>query len=249
MAGLLGDAALDDAAQAARTTPGAEAPMDTPSNGSYMTVYVPSDYDAGATWPLILCYHGARGRPTTWPFRQATGGEGFIVAGLEYGTPGYASGLGADRLAPEIAHVEAVLEQLQTAFSIDPDHIFMGGFSQGGYSTTVLGERLGERLAGLAILGAGRVYVDRRKPAKAAIWRKPVFVGCGTEDTVHYPRALAAAAMYRRWGANVTFEDWSGVGHTFDASRSSALGEWLRNVAANETTESSRFGGVRVRVQ
>ena len=248
-AGLLGDEALEDVARATRTAPGAEARIDTPSNDSYMVVYVPSDYSADADWPLIMCYHGARGRPTTWPFRQATAGEGFIVAGLEYGTQTYASGLRHQNLRAEVAHFEAALAQLSGIYSVDIERVFMGGFSQGGYSTTVLGEHLGERLAGLLVLGAGRVYADQRRPSKDAIWRKPVFVGCGTADTVHHPRALEAAAVYRRWGADVTLEEWQGVGHTFDARRSTALGDWLRKYAGDDPGPSDASEGVRVIVR
>ena len=54
-AGLLGDAAREDATRAALTTPGSETRIDTPSNDGHMVVYVPSDYDAARDWPLILC--------------------------------------------------------------------------------------------------------------------------------------------------------------------------------------------------
>lgn len=249
LGGLLGDEALEDVARAARIAPGSETRIETPSNESYMVVYVPSDYDEDATWPLILCYHGSRGRPTTWPFRQATEGRGFIIAGLEYGTEAYGKTLRREQLGPEIAHFEAVLAQLAGIYNVDTSRVFMGGFSQGGYSTTVLGEHVGHRLAGLAILGAGRVYVDGRRPPKDAIWRKPVFVGCGTDDAAHHPRALEAAELYRHWGADVTLEEWPGVGHTFDPARSSALGRWLRKYAEREPTPAGRVGGVRVIVR
>jgi predicted esterase len=232
-AGLLGEEALDDAEHAALTAPGSEARIDTPSNDGYMMVYVPADYDPAEAWPLIVCYHGARGRPTTWPFQQATEGKGFLIAGVGYGTEAYGTSPRYERLGPEETHFDSVLEQLLALYSVDTDHVFMGGFSQGGYSTTVLGEHLGDRLAGLAVLGAGRAYVDTRRPVKNAIWRKPVFIGCGSEDKVHYPRAVEAAGVYRGWGADVTFEPWQGVGHTFRADRAGLLGEWLRKYAAN----------------
>ncbi len=249
-AGLLGDAAREDATRAALTTPGSETRIDTPSNDGHMVVYVPSDYDAARDWPLIVCYHGARGRPTTWPFRQATEGAGFLVSGVGYGTDAYGTRLRAEGLEPEEAHFDAVLRQLTDLYRVDPDRIFMGGFSQGGYSTTVLGEQLGHRLAGLVVLGAGRAYVDGRRPVKKAIWRKPVFVGCGEDDEVHYPRAVQAAAVYRGWGAEVTFEAWPGVGHSFRADRSTALAEWLRaHAAADADLPTRAFGGVRVIVR
>jgi predicted esterase len=248
--GLLGEAALDDATHAALAAPGSEVRIDTPTNDAYMMVYVPSDYDPVQEWPLIVCYHGYRGRPTTWPFRQATEGEGFLIAGVEYGTEAYGSRLRHEQAAPEEAHFKAVLNQLTEIYNVDTDRVFMGGFSQGGYSTTVLGERLGDQLAGLIVLGAGRTYVDGRRPVKNAIWRKPVFVGCGEDDEVHYPRAVEAAGVYRGWGADVTFEGWEGVGHTFNADRSTALGEWLREHAAGDPHATpQRVGGGRVIVR
>ena len=247
LAGLLGDEAFDDAARAALTAPGVETRIATPSNDSHMVVYVPSDYDPTVAWPLIVGYHGYRGRPTTWPFRQATEGEGFLVAGVGYGPPAYGQTPRQELLPPEVEHFQAVLSQPAETYSIDPDRVFMGGFSQGGYSTTVLGERIGPQLAGLSVLGAGRAYVDGRRPVKKAIWRKPVFVECGADDERHYPRAVEAAAVYRSWGAAVTFERWEGVGHTFDADRSTALGEWLRRYAAtNAEAAPPDADGVRV---
>jgi hypothetical protein len=50
----------------------------------HFMVYVPSDYTDEQNWPVIFFYHGMGGQPTTWPFKQITGGKGFIVIGMGY---------------------------------------------------------------------------------------------------------------------------------------------------------------------
>ena len=90
----------------------------------------------------------------------------------------------------------------------------MGGYSQGGYSTTVLGEQLLEQLAGFLILGAGRRDVDMNPPPTELIRGHPVFYGAGELDDPHYQRAKRAAQLYTEWGADVTFEGWPDETHS-----------------------------------
>src|SRR4051812_28323872 len=69
----------------AAIAPGQEGPLTVPGNGSPCLLHVPSDWQPGKRWPLILFLHGAGGSPTTWPFTDATGGSGYLVCGLAYG--------------------------------------------------------------------------------------------------------------------------------------------------------------------
>src|SRR5437870_4775597 len=69
----------DDAIQ-----PGTEVRIEAPQSRSFGLVYVPEDYTPDREWPVILCYPGAGGGATTWPFRQMTGGKGFVVIGMNY---------------------------------------------------------------------------------------------------------------------------------------------------------------------
>jgi predicted esterase len=217
--------------------PGTEIRLDVPESGSYFLLYIPTDYVASRPFPLIVCYHGYGGTATTWPFRQATGGAGFLIAGMEYGSDAYHRRLVRDDpslLDGEIAHFRASLKRIVSLVNVDPKRIVMGGFSQGGYSTTLLGEALLNELAGMVVLGAGRFWRDAHPPSRRGIWRKPVFIGVGEQDENHYRFAKEAAELYRRWGANVTFEEWAGVGHTFPGE-SPRLLDWLRRVGTRET--------------
>ena len=147
------------------------------------------------------------------PFKQVTKGEGFIVVGMNYATDDYYKGLSPDKTVPEKAFFNEVMALVSARLNIATDYIFMGGYSQGGYSTTVLGEQLLERLAGFLILGAGRRNVDVEPPPAELIRGYSIFYGAGELDDPHYPRAKRAAGFYTEWGADVTFEGWKDETH------------------------------------
>ena len=196
-------------------------------------VWVPYDYSPDYSWPVIFCYHGAGGRVTTWPFHQITRGKGFIIVGMNY-TPLDSGRRTPQWLDKEKAFFFEALAMVSARLSIDPEMIFMGGYSQGGYHTTLLGEQILDRLAGLIILGAGRLFVDHTPPSSRLIKSKPVFVGVGENDSVHNPRAKKAAINYERWGADVIFEEWPGVGHGIRTQEfpSKKLLNWMEEIFA-----------------
>ena len=194
--------------------PGTEVSSIAPKTGKTFRLYVPADYINKRPFPVIFCYHGYHGHATTWPFKQVTKGEGFIVVGMNYATDGYYKGLSPDKTVPEKEFFNEVMALVSARLNIATDYIFMGGYSQGGYSTTVLGEQLLERLAGFLILGAGRRNVDVEPPPAELIRGYPIFFGAGELDDPHYPRAKRAAGFYTEWGADVTFEGWENETHS-----------------------------------
>ncbi len=207
--------------------------LKAPKADNSFILWVPYDYNPDYLWPVIFCYHGAGGSVTTWPFQQVTRGQGFIIVGMNYNP------LDSGRRTPEWVKKEKAfffeaLEMVSARLSVDPEMIFMGGYSQGGYHTTLLGEEVLDRLAGLIILGAGRFFIDHSPPPMRLIHSKPVFIGVGQEDTVHNPRAKKAARNYQLWGADVTFEEWPGVGHGIRTAEfpSKLLLDWLEEIFA-----------------
>ena len=123
-------------------------------------------------------------------------------------------GLSPTETAPEKIFFDEALELVSKRVNVAKEYIFMGGYSQGGYSTTVLGEQMLDQLAGRFVLGAGRRDVDINPPPAELIRDHPVFYGAGELDDPHYERAKRAAQLYRMWGADVTFEGWPDETHT-----------------------------------
>ena len=203
------------AAEIPTVSPGKEVRITAPKTGKTFLLYVPVDYTDKRPFPVIFYYHGYRGTATTGMFRQITKGKGFIIVGMNYATDDYYKGhLPPTKTAPEKAFFNEVVALVSARLNIARDYIFMGGYSQGGYSTTVLGEQLLEQLAGFLILGAGRRDVDMNPPPTELIRGHPVFYGAGELDDPHYQRAKRAAQLYTEWGADVTFEGWPDETHS-----------------------------------
>ena len=222
--------AADIPTSVAELLPGAEVGLTAPKAGKTFRLYVPVDYTDKRPFPVIFCYHGYRGKATTWPFKQVTKGEGFIVVGMNYATDDYYKGhLPPTKTAPEKAYFNEVMVLVSARLNMATDYIFMGGYSQGGYSTTVLGEQLLDRLAGFLILGAGRRNVDMEPPPADLIRGHPIFYGAGELDDPHYPRAQRASELYKEWGADVTFEGWQDETHSLSPKwlTKTKMLEWL----------------------
>ena len=217
------------AAEIPTMSPGKEVRITAPKTGKTFLLYVPIDYTHQRSFPVIFCYHGYRGSATTWPFKQVTKGQGFIVVGMNYATDAYYKGLRPTETAPEKIYFDEALEFISERLSIATEYIFMGGYSQGGYSSTVLGEQMLGRLAGRLILGAGRRDVDMNPPPAELIRGHPVFYGAGKLDDPHYLRAERAVQLYTEWGADVTFEGWENETHKLSSQwmTKTKMREWL----------------------
>ncbi len=213
--------------------PGAETRVKDPGYRGYYLVHVPKHYTAERPWPVILTYHGYNGKPNTGPFKKILGGKHFIIVGMDHGSQTYHEkpALALDGrpalLKTEKAKVHRVLDTLETQLHIDRKRVVMGGFSQGGYQTSVLGEAMLAELNGLAILGAGRTFTEGHHPPDARLIRgKPVFLGAGANDDRHRKNAEKSLSHYRRWGAAVELEIWPGIGHQAKTD-SQKLRYWL----------------------
>lgn len=209
--------------------PGTEVRITTPKAKKTFIVYVPVDYTDERPFPVLFYYHGMGGTATTGMFKLVTKRRGFIVVGMNYATDTYYKGLSPNATAPEIRFFEEVLALLSARLNIATGYIFMGGYSQGGYSTTVLGEQLLNRLAGRLVLGAGRRDRNMNIPPLELIQEHPVFFGVGELDDPHYLRAKRAAQYYTDWGADVTFEAWQDETHKLSPTwlKKTKMREWL----------------------
>ena len=218
------------AAKIPTVSPGKEVRITAPKTGKTFLLYVPIDYTDKRSFPVIFCYHGYRGAATTWPFKQVTKGQGFIVVGMNYATDTYYEGhLPPTETGPEKIFFDEALELISTRVNLAKEYIFMGGYSQGGYSTTVLGEQMLDRLSGRIVLGAGRRDVDMNPPPAELISGHPVFYGAGELDDPHYSRAKRAVQLYTEWGADVTFEGWENETHKLSPEwiTKTKMREWL----------------------
>jgi hypothetical protein len=182
----------------------------------FWVVYLPQDYTPTRLWPIIYCYHGSNGEPTVWPFKDLTGGKGFIVIGMEY----------LDRAAggkrdTDLPNLRRIHDALARHVALHEQVQFIGGFSQGGWSTGALAEVNPVAWAGMIILGAGRGSSMPDPQVKG----KPIFIGIGETDPSN-ARAKSAAEFYKQQGADVTLEEFKGKAHEVDTA-DAVLRQWL----------------------
>ena len=219
------------AADVPEMLPGREVEITAPKSKKTFRVYIPGDYTDKRPFPVVFYYHGLGGSATTAMFRLITKGQGFIIVGMNYATYTYyrAERLSPTATAPEKRFFKEVLAMLSDQLNIATDYIFMGGYSQGGYSTTVLGEQLLDQLAGRLVLGAGRRDFNANPPPAELIRGHPVFFGVGELDDPHYPRAKQAALFYEKLGADVTVEGWPNETHkvSMEIYKYTKIREWL----------------------
>jgi hypothetical protein len=217
--------------------------LEAPEAKSVFFIWVPHDYAPDLSWPAIFCWYTRAG--TGWPFHQVTRGQGFIIVAMNYTPSGY-SGLhhGRQWIRAERALFLEALKITSSRLNVDLELVFMGGASKGGYHTGIIGERVLDSLAGLIILAAGRYAIVKKDTAsrtryvtydhyplsKKGIRGKRIFIGVGENDTGHNQRARLGARLYESWGADVTFEEWPGVGHIDIAPEfpSKMLLNWLK---------------------
>lgn len=183
----------------------------------WYVVYVPKDYTPEREWPTIFNYHGKNNDPKSWPFKELTDGQGYIVVGMEYLNRENTSDVEA-----EVANLERIRAFVGAKLRLNPKLIFMGGFSQGGWSTSSFSNLYMDQLAGLVIMGAGG---SPGSQGAKLLPGKPVFVGVGEKDDAN-KNARGASDAYTAKGATVTFEEFKGLAHSVDTNNK-PLKDWL----------------------
>jgi predicted esterase len=239
LAGTVFGAGKAKKGEAAKFVPGEEIRIDVDDErigNDHFIVYVPNDYTDERDWPVIFCYHGQSGQPTTWPMRQAVRGKGFIVIGMGY-VPTKKKMTKREYinlLKREKRSVLEVKKYVGEHLKIDEKRLFVTGFSKGGWHSANMVEASPRGWAGAVIFAAGRRGLVQ-PTSKKAFRGKPIYIGAGEND-VNMKAAKRAMAYYRRLGAKVTFEEFKDVGHSFDPSGSEILYNWL---VSNSTTSDA----------
>lgn len=185
-------------------------------------VFLPKDYetDPQKSWPLILYLHGSGGHKN-----KAYESDGKVLADMRddvivvspsSGGPGW-------RWTP----LADLLDEVEQKYHVDPDRVYLTGFSMGGYGTwhTVLA--MPQRFAAVAPVGGGPGMPEQA----ARIKNIPVWVINGEKDTTTtVEQAQKMVNALKAAGANVKFTIIPGANHVESlrqAYRMPELYEWL----------------------
>lgn len=154
-------------------------------------LYLPSNYSAGRSWPVIYSFDpAARGKLPVELQKDAAERYGYILAASNNSKNG--------PWKPEAEAAEAMMEDTQTRFSVDPQRIYFAGFSGGARLASQLAT-LCKCAAGTFLSGAG--FSPGKVPTKDISFS--VFSAVGTLD-FNYREVIPlqvklAAAGYPHW--------------------------------------------------
>jgi predicted esterase len=204
-----------------------------PPGGRPYLIWVPTDYTPDRAWPVIIYMHGTGGSPTFGPLREMFGGKTFIIVGHEYVFRSQAE----ENHKTETDNLNRVVATVARNLHVDPKQFFLGGFSQGGWWTTMLAEYTMDTWAGLFPMGSGEHASNLGGAAN--VRGKPIFIAAGENDAQFLPLAKKSAEYYAGRGAEVTTEWFAGLGHSDNVSKNVKLKNWflehgpLKNVKTN----------------
>jgi polyhydroxybutyrate depolymerase len=154
--------------------------------------YLPTNYDAGKSWPVVLALHGA---VMNGKMMEAFSGltataekHGFVVV--------YPNGTGAGNIlltwnsgvfpakltkepADDVGMIGKLLDDLGTVVKVDPKRVFCTGMSNGAMMSYRLAAEMSDRIAAIAPV-AGTIVCERYQPKRAV----PVLHLHGTKDAL-----------------------------------------------------------------
>ncbi|KAA8498103.1 Acyl-protein thioesterase 1 [Porphyridium purpureum] len=125
-----------------------------------------------------------------------------------------------DNILAGVARVQRIVDA-QVARGIDPAHVIVGGFSQGGAIALAFALHSPTKIGGVLALSTWLPLLSEFKKHSAAIANKdtPVWMAHGTQDPVVQPSfgARSAAALKEQMGfSRVHYENIPNLGHSVD---------------------------------
>lgn len=189
--------------------------VDREDIGGERTAWVHVPEKRPAEVPVVLAFHGGKGRSGTdmAPNFEAVLGEPFLyvfpngkaLADGEPGWTGYGREAEGEDPLRDIRFVGALLDRLDEAYDIDRDRVYAAGFSNGGYMSWHLACLSPETLAGVAIVA--KPFLAELESRCAMAKPVPLLYIQGTDDT----RATWDGTASRTLSAPDTVARFSGL--------------------------------------
>ena len=187
-------------------------------------LYLPSSFNVETAHPVLINFHGFGGNAKDYfafgsNFQEVADQEGVI---LVYPQALLLSGFSVWNAAPfaednktdfdDIGFIETLIIDLQEQLSIDPDRIYVTGFSTGGMFSYALACFSNEPIAGVAAVSAAQLNLVDCAPSPMN-----VFIAHGTaDDILPYYGSSDIASI----DEVVSF--WTNVNHTSNVAQESS---------------------------
>ncbi len=159
------------------------------------TYYEYKPFSKTAKMPVVIMIHGYGDSPRLMELYSGMNTkarmEGFTViypAGLSGDTmkkswnAGFCCGYSYDKSIDDVAFIEALVDELRDRTDVDPNRIYVAGFSNGGMLTHALAQSLTGKVAALAVSSGAIGNKNYTVPSPGS--PIPVILLHGTDDTV-----------------------------------------------------------------
>lgn len=210
-------------------------------NGSNFVYLLPKDYSTERRWPVYLFLHGSEDRAegiiTLWDRELSR--RHFILVAINSQDSRFWNDKG-DR--------EGIFETIQTLKSklaVDPEQIWLGGFSAGGFMTYRTGLGSVQPFRGVVICGAGErgTPVDYSKAKNLA-----TYILIGDQDR-NLPLAEKANQGCKAAGfATLRYNVVKGMGHDITESCVQDVIEWMIGLSSQAGDGLKTEDGVRIAI-
>jgi dienelactone hydrolase len=151
----------------------------SPFAGWPYVVHVPEDYRGDEPFPLIIVLGGGPGRA----FATAQGAFRVLNPLGYLAVYPQANGMWWDE--KPIAAVSALVPEVLAEYNVDPNRVYLTGFSNGGTGALLFAALWGDRLAAAApAMGAGLALLGPLVPSVAGLTRLPLLFVHGDRDEV-----------------------------------------------------------------
>jgi phospholipase/carboxylesterase len=198
-----------------------ESPLNLDANRDGLR-YVPAGYNANVAAPLVLMLHGANGTPTSGmrPFRALADSAGFVLLAPASRAQSWDVRYGS--FGPDVKFIDAALEQTFALCNIDPNRIFIAGFSDGASYSLSLGLANGALFRRVIAFSPG--FFDEG----ALQGRPPIFISHGTRDQILNidTSSRRLVPQLRGRGYNVTYQEFTGP-HAVPPEIAAQAKDWL----------------------
>lgn len=203
-------------------TAGVETPvglLQQPRTREHMqyTLYVPEAYSPAQSWPLIVCLHGGYGRGDEyiWTWLRPAKSNGYLLLSPKSAGPTWSV------LNPplDVGSIQAMIEEVCTAYAVDRKRVFLTGLSDGGTFTYLAGLSCPDLFAGAAVVaGELNPMTDSLLRRKQGI-TLPLAVIHGVKDFIFDVRSVRQSCdLLKHIGYQVTYTELPEWGHALTYS-------------------------------
>jgi phospholipase/carboxylesterase len=193
---------------------------------------VPASYTEKKEWPIILTLHGdgsnAMAFHDLWHDAAASAGFVAITPQGENRTRlgfGWSWGENSERI------IRICVEIVRKKININPERIYLAGFSSGGSLTYKMALKYPSVFRGIAALGApfsADFYNDSLTlKNNSSFQNMKVYIGHGTLEKNYKSDPQLAAKVFKEKGAHVMFTPYKDIGHSIPEPKKEELAHIL----------------------